>query len=117
MKILSVLAFLASAHAGAGELFDRSFQYDLFNDPEKCRQYQAQGGNCFQWVDFDADGSVTVIVTDIVNGGTYEVRDGVVRVELRPPAELPGIAFRFSSNGKFLIEEGTLKVWEETPEE
>jgi hypothetical protein len=67
------------AHFAAHENFKRA----LFPTDKACAAaMHSFGVNCFQEVDFEADGHATVIVTDIVNAGTYTIAGSVVTVTL-----------------------------------
>ncbi len=66
-------------------LFDeyRLYRHDLFATPEECEAAQPPDFfvNCSQDAAFFTDGTVELMVTDIINGGTYGIVDGVVRLE------------------------------------
>ena len=53
----------------------RIFVHSLFATEQECEDAQAAGMNCYQIMDLCPDGSGTMMLTDIINPGTY-VLDG-----------------------------------------
>ncbi len=89
----------------------RAYEHVLYTGQD-CDDAMAAGMNCAQWVSFCPDGSAEIVLTDIINPGTYELDlDGL-------DASFPGgdapPAMRFDWDGDDLVDEATNNVWTET---
>lgn len=94
---------------------NRSYTHYLFITEKACLDAQ-QGDfffNCTQSVDLKSDGSATVILTDIINSGTYEITDNVLVITLNGASDAPPkMTFIIDRTGRNLIREGTTTIWE-----
>src|SRR4051812_13479800 len=90
MKIL-ILAILFSSSAFAKPFAEeRSYSHHLFITPKACED--AQRGmrfNCQQTIHFQADGSATVMMTDIMNFATYDIVGNTVVVRAKGAGDMP----------------------------
>lgn len=93
---------------------ERIYEHPLFESPEACEAAQPPGFhvNCSQWMEFDPDGRVRVVLTDIVNPGTYRIENRRIILSMEASPELPGrLELFLSSDGSTLVEEGTGRIW------
>ncbi len=68
----------------------RSYYVQLIEDPEDCaNSWELFSMNCYQIAEFCPDGSVMVIVTDIVNAGRYDLDEDIVQIEFTSPGDMP----------------------------
>jgi hypothetical protein len=118
--ILAPLIVLALPGCGLVEAevrhFDeeRTYEHALFESPEACEAAQPPDFfiNCSQWMDFHPDGRVTVVLSDIINPGTYRIRDVRVTLTMEGSPELPNrIELLLSADESTLVEEATGRVW------
>ncbi len=69
--------------------------------------------NCSQTVELNLDGTVSVMLTDIMDIGTYEISDNTVTIKLREASDAPSkMTFIVDRTGRNLIREGTTTIWE-----
>lgn len=99
----------------------RTYNHPLFESQEECDAHQPPDFhiNCFQWMHFTEAGEVEVVVTDILNPGSYSIRGELVSLSMEPTPELPAeIMLRLSPDGQRLTDVATGKVWtlEERPD-
>ncbi|WP_257456100.1 hypothetical protein [Archangium lipolyticum] len=69
--------------------FEESHYYrrTFFAGDTNCERASAAGVNCYQTLDLCANGRALLIVTDIMNDGSYSLRDGQVVLTLEGPRE------------------------------
>lgn len=99
---------------------ERIYEHPLFESPEACEAAQPPGFfiNCSQWMEFDPDGRVRVVLTDIINPGTYRIQNRHVILSMESSPELPErLELLLSADGSTLVEEGTGRVWTRVPGE
>jgi hypothetical protein len=83
----------APAHFQAHTEFKRA----LFATDKACEDAMRHFGvNCFQEISLEPDGSASVIVTDILNVGTYTIDDGSLTVTLESLDGDPGTKLHFT---------------------
>lgn len=72
--------------------FEESHYYrrTFFADDTNCARAGAAGINCYQTLDLCANGHALLIVTDIMNDGSYSLREGQVVLTLESSRE-PGL--------------------------
>src|SRR5262249_32249662 len=109
-------SLFATTFTGSGGRFpeDRTYVHPLFKTQKECDEAKKKLPffNCQQWVRFRTDGSVTLIVTDIVNAGTYEIRDNQVLPTMRSVAYVPReLTFTSSPDDQRLRLEPSGTVW------
>jgi hypothetical protein len=97
----------------AAEAFEtsRGFEHVLFEGTD-CDDALANGVNCAMWLSFCPDGSAEIILTDIVNPGTYTLDTDGIDTSWEAgdaPAQM-----RFDWQGDDLVEETSGLVWTET---
>ena len=88
----------------------RAFEHVLYTGQD-CDDAMAAGVNCAQWVAFCPDGSAEIVVTDIIDPGTYVLdADGL-------DASFPGgdapPTMRFDWDGDDLVHAASGDVWSE----
>ena len=112
MACLAAAAVLGCGSTGLEErnTFEepRSYAYDLFETPEACAAAQPPDSffNCQQTVDFEPDGTVRLVVTDIVNQGTYEIHLGRVVMRFPMPVDMgSGWRFEARAGGDLLVDQ------------
>lgn len=121
MKGRAIL-FASCVLALAGcDLFDdgafsepREYRHHLFESAAECEAAQPPDFffNCYQEVVFCPDRSATIMLTDIINAGTYRVRSRRVTLDLRQPAEVSGpLRFTVSPDGQSLTADWSGAVW------
>lgn len=66
----------------------RTYESAVFETQVECEQAQSQGINCYRVLDLCPDGSAFVMVTDIVNPGTY-TRSGTTIEGSFPVGDVP----------------------------
>lgn len=122
MKILStlILTLFASAISLAASnskwfLEDRSYTYELFPTPEACLGAREESGrffNCSQDVSFFKNGQVTLMMTDIMDVGTYEILGSQVIISFKNPSDAPSrMVFQMDSTRQQLTLEGPNTKW------
>jgi hypothetical protein len=90
----------------------RVYANPLFDTPEECDDLLAQGVNCWQVVDFCPSGEATIILTDIINAGTYAVDDATVTTEWDVGDAPASIVFTLDANADTLTDDLDGAVWE-----
>jgi hypothetical protein len=68
---------------------DRVYSYDIYATEQECTDAMALGLNCYQVVEFCADGEAALMLTDIINPGTYSLAPNLVTAEF-PGGDAPG---------------------------
>lgn len=117
LPTLLVLATSACGIFGPDMRFfdeDRTYAFDFFETHEDCLAAQPPDFffNCSQTIDFFVDGDVEMMVTDIINPGTYEIRGRRVTLKFGFTPELPStIDFELSRDEQILTEVKTGKEW------
>ena len=88
----------------------RFFQHSLFTEPGDCPDDPEF--NCYPSVELCSDGRAVMMVTDIVNGGTYTKNDGTVTTSW-PSADVPSqIVFQTTADGRGLTDDWQGWLWE-----
>jgi hypothetical protein len=111
---LDSLTAVSRAQAGAVFEEDREYDHALFETVEQCQKYQQEHGtwfNCFQTVEFMRDGHARLVLTDIVNSGSYQIAGSEVIFTPSGPSDGPALRFRLTGNRRALIR-GEAEVWE-----
>ena len=94
---------------------NRTYSHHLFITEKACLDAQRGGMffNCSQTAELNLDGTASVMLTDIMDIGTYEVSDNTVTINLREASDAPSkMTFIVDRTGRNLIREGTTTVWE-----
>lgn len=78
-----------------------------FKTAEECEKFKRETGawfNCFQEIDFETDGSATVMLTDIMNLATYSLtKDQLIHVEAVRFGDMPPkMEFLMEGEGKII---------------
>ena len=111
MKSLIASLFFLTPTLGCGEDALPDGQYanyaysNVLAEGELCEQWQETGVNCAQTLSLRADGSATIIVTDIINPGTW--LDSPTQVETHWSAQgdvVEEIIFDKADNGSDLVD-------------
>ena len=95
------------------QLTDTTFLFALASSAESCSVLLSNGVNCAQSITFSSANVATVIVTDIVNAGTYSVDGNIITVTLpNSDSENPMI---FNANTEVTelirISDGSNDIW------
>ena len=95
------------------QLTDTTFLFALASSAESCGVLLSNGVNCAQSITFSSANVATVIVTDIVNAGTYSVDGNIITVTLpNSDSENPMI---FNANTEVTeligISDGSNDIW------
>lgn len=131
-KTIMILAMLAVAACGGPNRNDSSrakdatgdvqspqlagstFIHNLFPTKADCvAAHRRPGGdfvNCFQSARFGKDGKVALLVTDIMNLGTYTVSGSKVILTFPGGGELPSFVFTVNGDGTLTDAQGN--VWQ-----
>ena len=64
------------------QLIDNTYLFAVANSAEECGVLLSNGVNCAQSIDFSSPNNALVIVTDIVNAGTYNIDRNTITVTL-----------------------------------
>lgn len=93
---------------------NRTYVHHLFIDQKACDDYQSKGFwiNCTQTLNLSKNGSAEVMVTDIINSGTYEISNGKITVRTEGGDSPPEMVFTIDRTGRNLILDGSSSVWE-----
>lgn len=118
--LFAVISLPLFAQANGRFSEDRTYVHHLFASKAECAEAKKKAPflNCDQWVKLRKDGSATLIVTDIVNPGSYEVEDQKVVVTLNEGIETARVlTFTFDPDERTLRLEpdGAKWVWEKRP--
>jgi hypothetical protein len=92
----------------------RTYAFDFFETREECLAHQPPDFfiNCSQIIDFFPDGRVEMMVTDIINPGSYEIRGQRVTLRFEGTPELPPkLELDLSADERTLTEVSSGKVW------
>jgi hypothetical protein len=70
---------------------ERTYRQLVFESLEACDEYNAHNPyvNCYRWVTFSTDASVAMVVTDIVNAGTYEIQGQQISLKMDANSDVP----------------------------
>ncbi len=94
---------------------DRRYVHDLFESEQACLDAQASSGswfNCSQIAVFCTNGDVILMITDILNGGTYEIDGRSVILSFTSNPEVPRtVSFTLSADGNSMIERESGTHW------
>jgi hypothetical protein len=94
---------------------DKTFVRHLFETTAKCQEAQKKSGawfNCSQTVSLYSDGTARIMVTDIINPGTYTVeKDKITVTPTRPSEFADPMIFTLTYNQRNLVDQ-YLQVWE-----
>lgn len=89
----------------------RAYYVQLIEDPDDCaNSWELFSMNCYQTAEFCPDGSVQVVVTDIINGGLYGLTDETVQVQFDSPGDLP-VLWDLEVQGDGNLRDGSGAVW------
>jgi hypothetical protein len=85
-----------------------------FTTEAECVAYQQQQPifNCWQTLDLCPDGDAFLIVTDIVNVGTYEVGDAVISTTFESGDVPELVDFAIDVDGNLVAEDLGTRTWE-----
>lgn len=96
-----------SSGSYAEATFDR-----ILAEGELCEEWQEMGANCTQWLTLDSDGRATIVVTDIINGGTWTEDDAMVFTAWQPNGDVvPEIEYSKAENAIDLVDENGNTWW------
>jgi hypothetical protein len=115
--LLLALTFALAAGTAHAEPFsaERTYHFNVFGSDEACKKAQQDPDfwmNCYQEVTLSTDGSATVVLTDIMNPGTYTRNGNKVVVSYETDAGgQDTMAFALSRDGQSMALEGTTQVW------
>ena len=95
------------------QLIDNTYLFAVANSAEECGVLLSNGVNCAQSIAFSSPNNALVIVTDIVNAGTYKIdRNAITVTLLDSDSENPMI---FTANPEatqlIRISDGSNDVW------
>lgn len=98
---------------GINQVSRKEYVFALVSSQEECDNYMTSGVNCTQAVKFLDDRKVEVIITDIVNQGTYAVIGNTITITInKGDAENPVI---FNANDDFTeltrTSDGSNDIW------
>ena len=110
-----IFLLLATPLGALASEVGRTYEHHLFPSEKACAEAKKGGGwfNCSQTITFDEGGQVSVMVTDIMNEGTY-VRSGqkvTIRMEDGGDAANEMI-LHFDRTERNLVDPTTFEVWE-----
>ena len=90
----------------------RAYYVQLIEDEEDCaNSWPDFGMNCFQSAWFCPNGSVEIVVTDILNSGSYGIVNGEVQVALAFPGDMPS-TFAFTVGQDDTLIDAAGVVWQ-----
>lgn len=96
---------------------DRTYVHNLFASQADCDAARAKSPgplNCFQEASFSKSGSATLMVTDIMNIGTYTISGGKMVLMLEPSSEVSDMTFALASDGASMTDSDG-NVWSLKP--
>src|SRR5688572_10671596 len=108
------LLLSASALANPGHFFkdkERQYTRSLFATQKECEEAQKMGINCFQSVEFFPDGKVLLMVTDIMNIGTYQIQGQKALLEMQAGEVPRRISYSIATDYKSLTLDANGTVW------
>ncbi len=103
--VLALGLGLAIVSCGAAKPFseNREYVHSVFKTRTACRvsQREMPDLNCFPSLKLTKDGKAELIVTDVVNHGTYYVFEKTLTIEFEPYSEVGDtLTFTLSDDGK-----------------
>ena len=108
----TVTVTLTPASEGAPFPEARVYAFALFDTPEECDELVAQGVNCYQTVDFCPSGEATIVVTDILNRGTYSVSGATITASWETGDVPSDMGFTLDEDTDTLVDDLAANVWE-----
>ena len=95
------------------QLTDTTFLFALASSAESCSVLLSNGVNCAQSITFSSANVATVIVTDIVNAGTYSIDGNIITVTLpNSDSENPMIFYANTEGTELIrISDGSNDIW------
>lgn len=86
----------------------RAYFVQLIEDDDECaNSWDLYSMNCYQMAWFCPSGDAEIIVTDIINSGTYSIEDDAVSVEFAQPGDVaPLLTFTIQSDDSLVDQYG-----------
>ncbi len=97
---------------------ERRYVHAFFADQAACTAAQPEGFfvNCCAFAVFKADGSAEMMVTDIMNGGTYVLGDGIIDFTRESPGDVADQVRFVMGAGDTLIDDDAQWSWKRAAE-